>query len=209
MSFTLNASIFIGCFFLFLTGCTTIATNETVADSKVKPVKDIGLSNIWVSSLFKSVSIDNSNMKLYVKHRKNGSLRTNVADYFLIVHEVKEGVEKGFITASNKNIVKKELAPEMIGLYEFSVSLYVFDAVSSEKGEYYNLIENTPYSAPNCGVLTEYKSESGALKITVVDAVSCGQLGLETTGGEYSNDFKRRVGDLLSLSGHAFSYVIK
>mgnify|MGYP000953292300 CR=1 FL=1 len=54
MNTTLNQSILTLCFILFFTGC---ATNTEVTDGNAKPVKDIALSNIWVSSLFEPIVI--------------------------------------------------------------------------------------------------------------------------------------------------------
>lgn len=188
-------------FLIVISGCSS--TERAVSANE----KDIALSNIWVASMYRPVSSGDSSIKLYVYERKNGTVYTNVADYFLIVHEGSGVKESGIVSKNNLNVVSVDLTSEMIGGHRFLVSLKTFDSIRSDKGSYYEIIKMTSYSAPDCGISKEYLSENKNFKVTIIDAVSCGQLHLETGNRNSSEEYEQRLKNLTAVSYQSFSYI--
>ena len=97
------------------------------------------------------------------------------------------------------------LEVELINGIEYQTSTLVFNTLQKEKSEYYELIDNANYSAPDCGVMRVYQPIGESVLIYLIDGVSCGNMRLEFQHADYKTEFDERIKKLLRTAEHAFN----
>lgn len=150
----------------------------------------VATGRVSVSLEYKEIASENPAIRIFVKEKKPW-----IAEYFLIVNETPE-VDGLSLLGDNENRFRTLGSDEQtLAGRQFKIRFGKYNLVQLKGGGYLDEINKSKYSAPVCGIARQYKSVDvdSDLKIDFINAVSCGELSLETSRQNYIKTFWERV----------------
>ncbi|AJQ95616.1 hypothetical protein [Gynuella sunshinyii] len=156
---------------------------------EISPVNDV---QIWVANRYLKLNCDCSDIEIFVNERRRW-----VPEFYLVVDtDPKSG--RGFVNSDREGW--RDISVESIEIdgVKFSHEIGYFDTLQVPAGEIQNIINQTPYTAPSCGLVRRLTSEDKKYSISVVDSISCGEFSSALRGKESLKSLPKETRDLMT-----------